>query len=101
MHRNECCQILGEPTSLEESKPTLACSHKLIYNVFPKMFEYIHMIVWCTFNMIVKCGLRCDFIWSGHVLYTSEIATQAAGVAILLHRKHAHGVGQAKSFKMS
>ena len=33
----------------------------------------------------------------GHVLYTSEIATQAAGVAILLHRKHVHRVGQVTS----
>ena len=34
----------------------------------------------------------------GHVLLTSEIATQAAGVAILLHRKHVHRVGQVTSF---
>ena len=33
----------------------------------------------------------------GHVFYTLEIATQAAGVAILLHSKHVHRVGQVTS----
>lgn len=54
--------------------------------IFPKMSEYIQIIG--SLNLQQNCSmLRPCVLEGGHVLYTSEVATKAAGMAILAHKK--------------
>ena len=97
------------PTSFEESKPTLACSQNIFFffsknarihstDRLAELAAELYNVDWdvVLFSQTRSARERC-VLEGGHVLYTSETVTQAAGVAILLHKKHVHRVGQVTS----